>query len=94
MMKISASEQVQAWLSGLPPETKHRVRLALRGLARGRGDIKGLLGPLSGFNRLRVGGLRIIFRQTRAQEFRLEYANNRDVIYELYPETPSGKAFR
>jgi hypothetical protein len=49
---------------------------------------------LSGFNRLRVGGLRIIFRQTRPREIRLEYANNRDVIYELYRETPSGKAFR
>ena len=94
MMKISASEQVQLWLSGLPPETKHRVRLALRGLARGRGDIKGLLGPLTGFNRLRIGGLRIVYRQTRAQEIRLEYANNRDVIYELYREILTLKASR
>ena len=94
MMKISASEQVQLWLSGLPPETKHRVRLALRGLARGRGDIKGLLGPLTGFNRLRIGGLRIIYRQTRARELRLEYANNRDVIYELYREILAAKASR
>ena len=94
MMKISASEQVQLWLSGLPPETKHRVRLALRGLARGRGDIKGLLGPLTGFNRLRIGGLRIVYRQTRAREIRLEYANNRDVIYELYREILAAKASR
>ncbi|MEI6071877.1 MAG: hypothetical protein WCS31_08790 [Verrucomicrobiae bacterium] len=94
MMKISASEQVQSWLSALPPETKHRVRLALRGLARGRGDIKGLLGPLTGFNRLRVGGLRIIYRQTRAREILLEYANNRDVIYELYREILSSKSPR
>ena len=86
MMKISASEQVQSWLAGLPPETKRRVRLALRGLARGRGDIKGLIGPLTGFNRLRIGGLRIIFRQTSPREILLEYANNRDVIYELYQE--------
>ena len=94
MMKISASEQVQLWLSGLPPETKHRVRLALRGLARGRGDIKGLLGPLTGFNRLRIGGLRIVYRQTRAREIRLEYANNRDVIYELYREILAAKVSR
>jgi len=93
-MKISASEQVQRWLAGLPPETKHRVRLALRGLARGRGDIKGLIGPLAGFNRLRVGGLRIIYRQIRAREIRLEYANNRDVIYELYREILSLKSPR
>lgn len=94
MMKISASEQVQAWLAGLPPETKRRVRLALRGLGRGRGNIKGLIGPLAGFNRLRVGGLRIIYRQTRAREIRLEYANNRDVIYELYREILSAKSPR
>ena len=93
-MKISASEQVQCWLAGLPPETKHRVRLALRGLARGRGDIKGLIGPLTGFNRLRIGGLRIIYRQVRAREIRLEYANNRDVVYELYREILSLKSPR
>jgi len=85
-MRISASEQVQSWLLGLPPQTKRRVRLALRGLARGRGDIKGLIGPLSGYNRLRIGGLRIIYRQVRAQEICLEYANTRDVIYELYQD--------
>ncbi len=91
MTKISASEQVRSWLVGLPPETKHRVRLALRGLAKGRGDIKGLLGPLTGFNRLRIGGLRIIFRQTGPQDIYLEYANTRDVIYELYREILASK---
>lgn len=91
MIRISASEQVQTWLTGLPPETKHRVRLALRALARGRGDIKALAGPLAGFNRLRIGGLRIIFRQTRPQEIALDYANTRDVIYELYREILSIK---
>jgi mRNA-degrading endonuclease RelE of RelBE toxin-antitoxin system len=91
MMKISASEQVQSWLTGLPPVTKHRVRLALRGLAKGRGDIKGLIGPLTGFNRIRVGGLRIIFRQISAKDIQLEYANNRDVIYELYREILASK---
>jgi mRNA-degrading endonuclease RelE of RelBE toxin-antitoxin system len=85
-MRISASEQVQAWLLGLPPQTKRRVRLALRGLARGRGDIKGLIGPLAGYNRLRIGGLRIIYRQVQAQEICLEHANTRDVIYELYQD--------
>ena len=62
-MKISASEQVAAWLCALPPQTKRRVRLALRRLAKNRGDIKGLRGPLEGFSRLRVGGNRILFRQ-------------------------------
>lgn len=86
MMKISASDQVADWLCGLPPQTKHRVRLALRGLAKGKGDIKGLQGSLEGFNRLRIGGLRIIHRQISGNEIRLEYANTRDAIYELYEQ--------
>lgn len=85
-MKISASEQVAAWLCGLPPQTKHRVRLALRGLAKGRGDIKGLQGPLEGFNRLRIGGLRIIHRQISGNQTRLEYANTRNAVHELYEQ--------
>lgn len=86
MMKISASDQVVTWLCGLPPQTKHRVRLALRDLAKGKGDIKGLQGPLEGFNRLRIGGLRIIHRQISGNEIRLEYANTRDAVYELYEQ--------
>ena len=35
--------------------------------------------------------MRIIFRQTRPQEIRLEYANNRDVIYELYRDILASK---
>jgi len=85
-MRISASEQVASWLCGLPPQNKRRVRLALRGLAKGRGDVKGLQGPLEGFNRLRVGGLRIIYRQTSGKEILLEYANTRDAVYELYEQ--------
>jgi len=90
-MKISASEQVAAWLIALPPKTKHRVRLALRGLARGRGDIKALQGPLEGFNRLRIGGLRIIYRQISGREILLEYANTRDAVYELYEQILESK---
>lgn len=84
MIRISASEQVATWLTALPPQTKHRVRLALRGLAEGKGDIKGLQGPLEGFNRLRVGGIRIIYRQVSTREIRLDYAQTRDMVYEVF----------
>jgi mRNA-degrading endonuclease RelE of RelBE toxin-antitoxin system len=84
MLRISASEQVAVWLTALPPETKRRVRMALRGLCRGKGDIKGLQGPLEGFCRLRVGGIRIIYRQVSAREIHLDYAQTRDVVYEIF----------
>ncbi len=84
MMKISASEQVQEWLTALPPQTKQRVRTALRALANGRGDLKALGGELEGFNRLRVGGLRIVYSQKPGQVILLEYADSRDVVYENF----------
>jgi len=83
-MKISASDQVADWLTSLPPQTKKRVRAALRSLAKGKGDIKGLQGDLEGFSRLRIGGIRILHRQVSAREIRLEYANTRDVVYEMF----------
>ena len=41
---------------------------------------------MEGFNRLRVGGNRILFRQISPREIQLDYANTRDVIYELYEQ--------
>jgi mRNA-degrading endonuclease RelE of RelBE toxin-antitoxin system len=83
-MKISASEQVQGWLVALPPETNKRVRVALRRLEKGRGDIKALHSELEGFCRLRIDGLRIVYSQHRGQIIRLEYADSRDVVYETF----------
>ena len=83
-MKISASDQVAGWLTALPPQTKKRVRAALRALAKGKGDIKGLRGDLEGFSRLRIGGIRILHCQVSAREIKLEYANTRDVVYEMF----------
>ncbi len=91
-MKISASDQVADWLCALPPDTKRRVRSALKKLTKGQGDIKALQGPLEGFNRLRIGGRRIIYRQISATEILLEFACTRDVVYELFEQILRRKA--
>lgn len=83
-MKILVSDGVAEWLAALPPQTKHRVRLALRGLANGRGDIRALSGELEGYCRLRVGGLRLIYRQLPGQVIQVDYADTRDVVYENF----------
>ena len=83
MMKISASEQVAEWLSRLAPEPKRRVRAALKNLETWLGDIAPLHGELEGFYRLRIGGYRIVFRVMPGQTIRLEYADTRDVVYEV-----------
>jgi mRNA-degrading endonuclease RelE of RelBE toxin-antitoxin system len=84
MMKISASDQVQAWLAALPPETNKRVRVALRDLANGKGDIKSLHSELSGWCRLQVGGLRIVYHTLPGKVLRLDYADTRDMVYENF----------
>ena len=83
-MKISASDQVAAWLRGLPPDPKRRVRAALKGLADWQGDIKALRGELDGFYRLRVGGYRIVYCVRSGQAIQLEYADTRDLVYETF----------
>ena len=83
-MKISASNQVAGWLSGLPPDPKRRMRAALRGLGDWQGDIKALRGELEGFYRLRVGGYRIVYRVLEGEVIRLDYADTRDVVYEAF----------
>ena len=41
---------------------------------------------MEGFCRLRVGGIRILFHQIDSKEILLDYANTRDVVYELYEQ--------
>jgi mRNA-degrading endonuclease RelE of RelBE toxin-antitoxin system len=59
------------------------VRVALRNLETWRGDIAPLHGELEGFYRLRIGGYRVVFRVMPRQMIRVEYADTRDVVYEV-----------
>jgi mRNA interferase RelE/StbE len=83
-MRILASDQVAKWLRNLPPESRRRVRAALRGLERWQGDIKPLRGELEGFYRLRVGGYRIVCRMVSKSLVQVEYADTRDIVYEAF----------
>ena len=58
--------------------------LELRALAEGKGDIKGLQGPLEGCCRLRMGGIQIIYRKVSSKEIRLDFAQTRDAVYEIF----------
>ena len=84
MTKIFASDHVAKWLRNLSPESKQRVRAALKGLERWQGDIKPLRGELEDFYRLRVGGYRIVCRKISGAIVQLEYADTRDVVYEAF----------
>jgi mRNA-degrading endonuclease RelE of RelBE toxin-antitoxin system len=85
-MRILASEPVQLWLAGLAPETKRRVRGALKGLASPPSDldIKALRRELEGFYRLRVGNYRIVYHLQASQTICLDYADLREEVYEAF----------
>lgn len=59
--KVELSEEVARFVARRAPEPRRMLRSALRALARERGDIRALEGPLKEYHRLSVGSYRIIF---------------------------------
>lgn len=88
-MRIDVSSHVAGFLRGLAPEPRRVIRLALRDLGEGRGDILALEHPLDGFYRLRVGRYRVIFRYAAVRGtsvIRCEYAQRRELVYETFAD--------
>ncbi len=84
-MTIKPSVQVSEFLRTLAPDPRRRLRLAIRSLAQGRGDIKSLEGDLGGYWRLRVGSYRVIFWQSTTA-IECVYAERGSIIYEIFAE--------
>jgi mRNA-degrading endonuclease RelE of RelBE toxin-antitoxin system len=79
---VIVSAQVRAYQRALAPEPRRRLKLAIKALANGKGDIKELTDKLAGFLRLRVGEHRVVYR---LREGRIEcfYAAPRKTVYEF-----------
>jgi mRNA-degrading endonuclease RelE of RelBE toxin-antitoxin system len=87
--RVEVSPQVVQYVQSLPPGPRRTLRLAIRGLARGRGDVRALEGELADFSRLRVGAHRVVFHvEVRDAErlIRCDYAEKRSVVYEVFAE--------
>jgi mRNA-degrading endonuclease RelE of RelBE toxin-antitoxin system len=86
MMRISASEQVKLWVAALPPQSKRRVRAAVKALASSSRevDVKALRRELEGFHRLRIGDYRVVFHLKANQTICLDYAELREEVYEAF----------
>jgi len=84
-MTIKPSAQVADLLRGLAPEPRRQLRLAIRSLARGRGDVRALEGELAGYWRLRVGSYRVILWQS-ATVIECVFAERRSIVYEIFAE--------
>jgi mRNA-degrading endonuclease RelE of RelBE toxin-antitoxin system len=86
-VRVEVAEQVADFVRRLAPEPRRVLRGALRDLAKGRGDVKALEGPLSAYCRLRVRGYRVILSYAKKGSVQCVYAERRSVIYEVFADT-------
>ena len=87
MIAVRVREEVLDHLRKLPPEPRHAVRLAIKGLAGEQGDIRALTDDLDGFCRLRVGSYRVIFEYEMIGGKRTAtcvFAGSRRWVYEAF----------
>ncbi len=87
MIPIEISEQVADFVMRQAPDSRKKLRKALRGLSAEKGDIRALEGRLEGYHRLRTGSFRVIFRyciDDGRRAIRCEFAERRALVYEAF----------
>jgi mRNA-degrading endonuclease RelE of RelBE toxin-antitoxin system len=85
--EVQWSGQAKDFVAGLAPDQKKKLRSGIRGLADDQGDIKPLVDELTGYQRLRVGDFRVVYREAfeRGKPVRkCLFAERRSVVYELF----------
>jgi len=85
--KVRVSEQIETFVKSLAPDPRKRLRMAIKGLAENRGDIRPLEGPLASYGRLRVAGYRVIFKERAERGVRIIdciFAERRALVYEIF----------
>jgi mRNA-degrading endonuclease RelE of RelBE toxin-antitoxin system len=85
-MKIDLSPQVASFVRSLAPEPRRKIRMALKGLAKGQGDVKSLEGPLTSYSRLRVHSYRVILFYRSLNQIECVFAERRSIVYEIFAE--------
>ncbi len=87
MIAVRIQDEVLDYLRRLPPRPRHALRVAIRGLARERGDIRPLTDELEGFFRLRVGAHRVVFEYeilAGRRTITCVFAGRRKWVYEVF----------
>ena len=87
MISVRVQNEVLDYLRRVSPQPRHALRMAIKGLAEEKGDIKSLTDKLEGFYRLRVGSHRVIFEYEIIDDRRVitcVFAGPREWIYEVF----------
>jgi mRNA-degrading endonuclease RelE of RelBE toxin-antitoxin system len=82
--RVHSRVQVKRFVGSLAPETRRRVKAAMRDLAAEQGDCLPLRETYAGFHRLRVGGYRIVFRYLPGRVIECVFAEERSLVYQLF----------
>jgi mRNA-degrading endonuclease RelE of RelBE toxin-antitoxin system len=82
--RVQVREQVKGFIDTLAPESRKKIRLALRGLEAERGDCLSLREKLAGYHRFRVGGYRVVYRYLPGKMIECVFAEERSLVYHLF----------
>ncbi len=85
-MRVRLAKQVADFVRGQAPAPRQRLRQALRDLAKEKGDVVPLEGPLQEYCRLRIGSYRVILRYASAKTIECVFAERRSIVYEAFSE--------
>jgi len=94
--RVLVHPRVWQFCQSLPPEPRKRMKTAIKGLEREKGDIKALEGRLSGYFRLRSGAYRILFSirvEKRERRVYCHYADHRSLVYQFLESREDLRAF-
>jgi mRNA-degrading endonuclease RelE of RelBE toxin-antitoxin system len=82
--RIQMREQVWQFLEKLGPDSRRRLKLAIKGLGAERGDRLALRERLSGYHRLKAGRYRIVYRHLSGRVIECVFAEERSVVYTIF----------
>jgi mRNA-degrading endonuclease RelE of RelBE toxin-antitoxin system len=93
-MKVNVSAQVRDYVRRLAPDSRRRLRAAIRLLESERGDIKSLEEDLHGYCRLKVRAYRVIFayrgtKRPSPPEIDCLFCEHRSIVYEALTKIAS-----
>lgn len=86
-MKVNVAYQVSEYIKRLAPDSRNRLRQAIRRLEKEKGDIRALEDDLHGYYRVRVRSYRIIYayrgtKRPGPPEIDVLYCEHRSNVYE------------
>jgi mRNA-degrading endonuclease RelE of RelBE toxin-antitoxin system len=82
--QVLVREQVKKFIGSLAPDSRKKIRKALRELEAGPGNCLPLRENLAGYHRLRTGGYRIVFRYRPGRVIECVFAEERSLVYQLF----------